>query len=239
MLNDMLVLDYIKENLGFPFQKLEMDDDKILEYIKKFVLRKFSYWVPDKNKISLDLDADVNKVPSRQNEYFIRDPEGIDIMNVVEVIPMQGDYMMTGHPITGCRGIPSIREWALNVENSMTIRTFSDIDKTWEFITPNILRISSVVYKWHRCVVEYERLQPVDFRRIPTDLHVLFLDYALANIMVLLGRIRKKYANGNLRTPFGDIPIGDEIYDEGQTKISELEQKMDTLFTPNINVVFG
>jgi hypothetical protein len=55
----------------------------------------------------------------------------------------------------------------------------------------------------------------------------------------MLGRIRKKYANGNLRTPFGDIPIGDEIFDEGQTKISEIEQRMETLFVPNISVHFG
>jgi hypothetical protein len=239
MLNDALVLDYIKDNLGFPFQKLEVDDDKILDYVKKYVIRKFSYWVPDKNKISLDLNSSINKVPSRQNEYFIRDPEGIDIMNIIELIPMQGAYLMSGHPIMGGHGIPSIREWALNVENSMTVRTFSDCDKTWEFIPPNMVRISSLNFKWDRCTVEYERLQPPDFRKIPTDLHVLFLDYALGNIMVMLGRIRKKYSQGNLRTPFGDIPIGDEIFDEGQTKISELEQKMDTLFTPNINVVFG
>jgi len=239
MLNDSLVLDYIKDNLGFPFQKLEIDDDKILEYTKKFTIRKFSYWVPDKNKISLNLNSPQNKVPSRKNEYFVRDPEGLDIMNIVELIPMQGDYLMTGHPIMGGHGIPSIREWALNVENSMTVRMFSDCDKTWEFIPPNIVRISSLNFKWDRCVVEYERLQPPDFRKIPTDLHVLFLDYALASIMIMIGRIRKKYANGNLRTPFGDIPIGDEIFDEGQTKLSELEQKMDTLFTPNISVVFG
>jgi len=239
MLNDNLVLDYIKENLSFPFQKLEIDDDKILDYTKKFTLRKFSYYVPDKNKISLNMNLEINKVPSRTNEFYIRDPEGIDIMNVIEVIPMQGDYLMTGHPIMGGFGIPSIREWALNVNNAMTVRTFSDQDKTWEYQPPNIIRITNRVFAWDRCTVEYERLQPVDFRKIPTDLHMLFLDYALACMMVNIGRIRKKYAQGNLRTPFGEIPIGDEIFDEGQTNKQEIEQRMETLFTPNLNVFFG
>ena len=239
MLNDNLVLDYIKENLSFPFQKLEIDDDKILDYTKRFTLRKFSYYVPDKNKISLDMNLDINKVSSMSNEYYVRDPEGIDIMNVIEVIPMEGDYLMTGHPIMGGQGIPSIREWALQTNNSMTSRTFSDMDKTWEFIPPNKIRITGRIFKWNRCVVEYERLQPTDFRKIPTDLHMLFMDYALACMMENIGRIRKKYSQGNLRTPFGEIPIGDEIFDEGQTKKQEIEQRMEQLFTPNLSVFFG
>jgi len=190
MLNDNLVLDYIKENLSFPFQKLEIDDDKILDYTKKFTLRKFSYYVPDKNKISIDLNLEINKVPRMANEYYLRDPEGIDIMNIIEIIPMQGAYLMTGHPIMGGYGIPSVRDWALSVSNSMTVRHFSDMDKTWEFMPPNKFRISNNIFKWKRCVVEYERLQPADFRKIPTDLHMLFMEYALACMMINIGRIR-------------------------------------------------
>ena len=239
MLNDNLVLDYIKENLAFPFQKLEIDDIKILDYTKRFTLRKFSYYVPDKERISVDLTLDINKVPSRKNEYYLRDPEGIDIMNIIDLIPMKGDYLMTGHPIMGGHGVPSMREWALQTNNSMNVRAFSEMNKTWEFMPPNMFRITNQIFTWHRCTVEYERLQPEDFRKIPADLHMLFMDYALASMMENIGRIRKKYAQGNLRTPFGDIPIGDEIFDEGQTKKQEIEQRMETLFTPNINVVFG
>jgi len=240
MLNDNLVLDFIKENLAFPFQKLEIDDDKILDYTKRFTLRKFSYYVPDKNKISLNMILPVNKVPSTTNEFYVRDPEGIDIMNVIEVVPMQGDYLLSGHPFSGmAQDMISMRDWALNVSNAMTARTFSNLDKTWEFEPPNIIRISNDVYAWQRCTIIYERLQPTDFRKIPTDLHMLFMEYALACMMENIGRIRKKYSQGTLRTPFGEIPLGDEIFEEGQQKKQDIEQRMETLFTPNISVVFG
>jgi len=33
--------------------------------------------------------------------------------------------------------------------------------------------------------------------------------------------------------------LGDEIFDEGQTMKQEIEQRMETMFVPNIGVVFG
>ena len=55
MLNEQRVLAYIKDNLAFPFMHLELTDEKIMEYVKDYTLREFSYYVPDKNTISLNI----------------------------------------------------------------------------------------------------------------------------------------------------------------------------------------
>jgi hypothetical protein len=87
--------------------------------------------------------------------------------------------------------------------------------------------------------VEYERMQADDFREVPNSLQVLFLELCLADVMISLGRIRKRYGGGNLRTPFGEIPLESDIFDEGKTKKSEIIEKLERLFIPNIVIDHG
>ena len=51
--------------------------------------------------------------------------------------------------------------------------------------------------------------------------------------MILLGRIRKKY-EGNLKTPFGDIPISAEVGDEGKEKKTAILEKLQGGIMTNI-----
>jgi len=238
MLNDAYVLGYIKDNLGFPFQKLEIDDQKILEYVKNHTIRLFSDYVPDKNKISMNLNSDSVKVPSMANEYYLRDPEGLDILSIIEIIGDGGDYFTLGHPYVGVlSGGPGLRDWALATETAMMGYQHSSLLKTWEFYPPNRFRISTgCVVNLDNVTVVYERLQPPDFRKIPTQHHRLFCDLALADIMIMIGRIRKKYSSGNLRTPFGEIPLEADIFDEGKDLKRELIDKMDRMFLPDVHI---
>jgi len=218
MLNDAYVLGYIKDNLGFPFQKLEVDDDKILEYVKNHTIRLFSDYVPDKNKRI--------------------DPEGLDILSIIAIIGDGGDYFTLGHPYVGVlSGGPGLRDWALATETAMMGYQHSSLLKTWEFYPPNRFRLSTgCVVNMDNVTVEYERLQPPDFRKIPTQHHRLFCDLALADIMIMVGRIRKKYSGGNLRTPFGEIPLEADIFDEGRDLKRELIDRMDRMFLPDVHI---
>ena len=49
MLNQTRLLSYIKQNLGFPFQFIELKDEEILSYVEEFTLREFSHYFPDSN----------------------------------------------------------------------------------------------------------------------------------------------------------------------------------------------
>jgi len=230
MLDDAKVLKYVKRNLGFPFMHLEWSDEEILDYIKEDTIRDWSYYVPDVKKMSLNLAAESNKVPGRTNEFYLNEPEGREILNVVDLYFDQGQLYALGHPPFGVFSEGEIREWAYAVNSAMTTKMFSSFDTTFEFTHPNVVRISPYPFNNVRsCTVEYERMSSDDFREVPNDLHKYFLDLALADVMIALGRIRKRYGGGNLRTPFGEIPLESDIFDEGKTLRQEVTEKLERL----------
>jgi len=142
MLDDSRVLNYIKKNLGFPFMHLEWSDKEILSYVKEDTIREWSYYVPDVKKLALNLNLDSSKVPGRVNEFYINEPDGREILNIVDLYFDQGNYYALGHPPLGVFTHGELRDWALRVETSMQTKMFSSWDYTFEFKHPNIVRIS-------------------------------------------------------------------------------------------------
>lgn len=240
MLNHSRVLGYIKDHLGFPHTHIELEDEQIIQRFVTYSLREFSEYVPDRTKLVLNLSDPVYKVPNIQNEWYLKDPDNIEILNVVEVYFDGSDEFLHGHPMFGPFSHYELREWALATEMAGQTKQFSSFDKTYEFRHPNVLRISPVPTTGSgSATVEYERMQPSDLRGIPNEHQILFCQFALADIMIQMGRIRKKYGDGNLRTPFGEIPIGSDIYEEGKELKDKLLEKMDRLYLPNVSVDFG
>lgn len=235
MLNQNRVLNYIKSELGFPFIEIELEDEKILEHITEYTLREFSYFVPQVKKIGLNLDLEINKVPGRSNEFYLTDPEGIEILNVKEIYPKLSNHLIHGQPPIGPLSFGELKSWALDNEMAGMLKSFSSYDMTFEFTHPNIVRISSEMNNTGYVTVEYERMQPSDFSGVQNEYQWVFQDLALADIMIIIGRIRKKYS-GRLSTIFGEIPLGDEILDEGKEKKREVLEKLN--LGPTLNVIF-
>ena len=248
MLNETRVLKYIKTNLGFPFHTIEIEDDDMIDYVKEFTLREFSYYIPEVRKMGLNLTLEANKVPGRSNEFYIDEFEGKEILSIKDIYFSSSSLYYHGHPPFGADvygtaigSTPnSIKEWALSVEMSGMAKKFSSFDYTFEFQHPNIVRISPnpVESGEGTVTVEYERVQSDDFSGIPNEFQNLFMELALADIMVTIGRIRKKYG-GQMRTPYGEIPIEAEIGDEGKEKKRELIELLKTNMIPNITVDFA
>ncbi len=240
MLNEQRVLSYIKDNLAWDFMQLELTDQKIIEYVRDHTRREFSYFVPDKNTISLDLSQAYNRVAGKGNEYYIEDPQGLEILNVVDFYTRNSEYYLHNHPPLGPMSMGELPEFALAVSNAMTVKMFSSFDYTIEFKHPNIMRISpQPTGSINVVAVEYERQQPPDYSGIPNDVHLNFLKLALADIMIVIGRIRKKYGAGNLRTPFGEIPLGDEIFEEGKELKRDQLEYLERLWVPSIRIDHG
>jgi len=239
MLNHARVLGYIKDFLGFPHVHIELDDQQIIQRFVTYTLREFSEYIPHVNKLVLNLNDSTYKVNNIQNEFYLKDPDNVEILNVVEVYFGGSDDLLMGAPIFGPMSHFEIRDWALATEMAGQLKMFSSFDKTFEFRSPNILRISPVPTTGSGCcTVEYERMQPEDLSGIPNEHQIMFCKMALADTQVQIGRIRKKYG-GQLRTPFGEIPLNDEIGDEGKELKRECIEKMERLFLPNISIDFG
>jgi hypothetical protein len=45
MLSESTILEYVKDNLGWPFMHLELTDEQILEYVQKHTIKEFSYYI--------------------------------------------------------------------------------------------------------------------------------------------------------------------------------------------------
>lgn len=241
MLNQSRVLNYVKDNLGFPFQFMELEDDKIIEYFTNYSLREFSRYVPEVRTMALNLGFSANQVVGRVNEFYIYEPEGREILNVVNIYFPVGQSLIFGHPPLGPFSQGELRTWALDVEVAGMIKQFSSYDYTHEFRHPNILiiRPNPTSSEYNVIAVEYERMQAEDLRGVPNEFQILFCELALADIMIVLGRIRKKYGGGTLRTPFGEVPLEAEILDEGRDKKRDIIEKLTAGSLPNVVLDIG
>jgi hypothetical protein len=239
MLNDGKVLSFVKQNLGFPFMFIELTDDQILDYIKEFTVKEFSYYFPDTNTIGYNLGVESNRVPGKANEFYIEDDRGLEILNIKNIYFSTSSYMMFGHPPLGPVSLGELGNWALSVETAGWIKQFSSWDYTHEFKHPNIVRISPTPNSEGWIAIEYERMQPDDFSKIPNDLQHHFLELCLADIMIVVGRARARYADGNIKTPYGEVPLMGNIFQEGQDKKKEVLDKLTSGSLPNVSIDIG
>lgn len=238
MLSQQKVLTFIKDSLGFPFMHLEWTDDKIIEYFTEHTLSEFSHYQADINRMNLNLLLDANKVPGRSNEWYLTEPKGREIFNIIDIYFSLGNEILMGHPPMGVLSYGELREFALSVTTSMTTKMFSDYDHTFEFMHPNKVRISGLPLNEDNVTVEYERIHAKDLGTIPNEFQFLFKQFALADIMIALGRIRKRYG-GNMRTPFGEIPLEADILDEGRDLKREIKEKLDNTLITNVIIDHG
>jgi len=239
MLNQSRVLNYIKDHLGFPSMHLELSDENITDFVSEYTLREFSHYIPELKRMNLSLLNENAMVPSRSNEWYLEEPEGLEILSVVDVLFPLGHEIIFGHPIQGPYSHGEIKGWALDVAMAGDIRHFSEQNKNFEFIHPNVIRISPISpINVANVTIEYERVQPPDFRGIPNDLQVVFCKYALADVMIKVGRVRKKY-EGQMNTPFGPVPISSEILEEGKELKQQIEDKLIETYLPNVTIKFG
>jgi hypothetical protein len=238
MLNCTEVLEYVKDNLGFPHMHLELSDEEILKIITNTSLKEFSKYFPQKVQVGINLNLSMNKVPGYQNRYYIFDPDELEILNISDVIMSQSADLFFGHPAWGTLSYNEVPSFMLATEMARTAKKWSRWNYNYIFYHPNILQITPIPNDI-MCIVEYERMQPPDLRGISNELQYFYKDLCLADTMIRIGRIRKRYGDGNLKTPFGEIPLSAEIFEEGKEMKRELLEKFEKGSLPNVTISFG
>jgi len=234
MLDWNKVMRYIRGRLALPSTFIEKSESEIREWIIDNSLPLYSNYYPDWERVGI-VTANPNYVnPLKKNQYLIHDEEGLPIYAVRECyFPFEGQAF-SGHPIMPPMSFGNLTAWSTDVFKSRFFYPFSMFSYTYRFVHPNFVEIFTE-QKPAQFVVEYERLQPPDLRKIPASMERIFKDLCLADCMIWIGSIRTMYTD--LATPFGPIPLkGEEMLSRGEDLRRDLIDFMSEDSRPPITI---
>lgn len=236
MLNFSQVLQYIKARLSLPNGCLEKTDAELQEYIINATIPDFSNYFPDVEWTSV-LPSNINyTVPGKTYHYRFFDDEDLPIYGIKECYFSESDDYITGHPPLSSFSFESMKWWSLSVFKSRFFKPFSCWHKTYRFIPPNIVRVLPEADS--NFVVEYEREQPHDLRKIPPAMKRIFMDLALADCGILIGSIRTQFTE--ITTQYGTIPLkGEDLKTEYQDLRRETIDKLAENSLPEVTIDIG
>jgi len=231
MLSWSFIVERIREELSLPFQMLEKSNEQIIDYLKRNALRKFTFYFPQKWRLTLDCSDPAFNVPGRFSEFYLIDPDDREIKTVVAVYPTIAPYLFNNHPFMGPWSTGEVEEWHLRVYNSNLLSPFSNFKYIHEFIPPNMIRITPKFTG--KATIEYERSHDSELSSINPELEDSFVDLCIAMFFMMIGRLRQKY--GTNQSPFGEIPLnGDLIYNDGKELFDKTIDKFDRMTVPNV-----
>lgn len=238
MLSWSKTLRYVKANLSLPSSFIEDSDTQIQEYLKLTALSDFSTYFPDMERTPVYPKESSYKVSGKENQYYFYDEEGLDIFNVVYCYFNVTNELWTGHPLVGPYSLEHYKWFSLAVFKSKLFKKYSDYDRVYRYIPPNIIEILPNNVSDDSFVVEYERMQPEDLSKIPQALEMMFMDLCLAHMMLKLGNMRSHYGGGNIETPFGSIPLnGEDLRQRGEDLRQRITDKMADNSVPEILIM--
>ena len=225
MLNFNQILKYIKGRLSLPSTFIEKTDNEMIEWIQNVSIPDFSEYFPDEEYTSVIVSNSNYLVPGKTYHYRFFDEEDLPIYGIKECYFSISDDLIAGHPIMGALSFDNLECWALGVFKSRFFKPFTEWDRTFKFFMPNIVRV--LPSATDNFVVNYEREQPHDLRKIPPSMKRIFMDLCLADIMLWIGSIRSHYGGGRITTPFGEIPLeGDTLKSDGNELRREVIEKL-------------
>lgn len=231
MLSWSFIIQRIKEELSLPFQMLEFKDDQIIDYLKRNALSKFTFYFPQKWRMTLNCSDPSIQVPGRHSEFYLIDPDDRQIKTIINFYPTIGQHVLSNHPPMGPWTTSELPEWHLSVYNSNLMHPVSNFNYNCEFIPPSMFRITP---KFNgKCTIEYERSHDPELSTINPEMEDFFIDLCMGMFFMMIGRLRQKY--NSTQTPFGEIPLnGDLIYNDGKEIYDRTIEKFERTTIPNV-----
>jgi hypothetical protein len=234
MLSWSYVLQRVKDNLSSPFQGLEKTDDEIVDYMKRTVLKKWEYYYPSVNRITLNTYDENVRVPGKKSTFFLFDPDGRQIKNIKAMYNDMGSILLFGHDAFGAFSYDQVPQIALQNQQANNTLLYSPYNYTVRFRPPNICEISPSFEG--ECCIEYERETDPELSEIIPDLEDIFCDLCVGMVEMWIGKNRMKFST--YQTQFGEVTVngeslyndGKEIYDRVIEKLSSSYMCMNTIF---------
>lgn len=221
------VLARVKDDLLTPNTPLEKTDDQIIDYLQRNTLQKWAYYFPSINRITLNTYDENVRVPHKNSCYYIFDPEGREVKNIVKMYDNAGSSILYGHDIYGAWSYDQTPQIALQNQQANNTMMYSPYYYIVRFYPPNICEIKPN-YEGS-CVIEYEREIDKNLSDVYPDLEDIFTELCIAMSEMWIGKLRMRYSN--YQTQFGEIQLnGESIYNEGKEKYDRIIEKLQTSY---------
>lgn len=223
------VCSYIKRSLGSPYIPLELTNDELLPYITEDALTLFTEYVPDVNRIVLDISnpKKFRVYPKVENLFWVKDPDERQVLSIVDVNKDSNAYLAFGYPVfMPYTSAENAMNYALSMANADIAMQYSKTDLSWQ-------QERNLNQVWIYCEdsisnlfsVKYTRTHDLNLSTIPQEYNQTFKDTALAYVMKSIGEIRSKYST--LNTPVNDIQIDNSIRDRGDSLLDKCKDKLE------------
>jgi len=217
------LISYIKLHLGAPIMKIEFSDDELIQIISEHTLPEFSRYFPLlRYYMFTEEDNCIQYEPTKiyQIKNFpykvIKIDEIIAKPNIIDLNQNTAVAMYSGD-VTNLLGANYMNQAKLTVL----------ADDTWTFISPDkieLIKSNNSMWIYDDFMAKLACIHP-DPSTVDPDAYIFLRDLAAADIMIFIGKIRKKFRQ--FATPAGTVEINaDEIIQEGlqlkQTTIENL-----------------
>ena len=227
MLSWAYILRRCKYKLQTPNGGVEKTDDELVDYMKDVALKKWEYYYPSTNRITLNTYDDNIKVPNRTSCFYIFDPDGRQVKNVKAIYTDMGDKMLFGHDLYGAWSYDQVPQVALQNQIASNTTLYSTFNYTVRFYPPNICEIMPKFEG--KCTIEYEREIDPELSDIIPDLEDFFTELCVSMVMMWIGGLRMKYSTYN--TQFGEIQLnGEALYNEGKEIYNQIIEKLQSSY---------
>lgn len=248
MLSWTTVMKYVTGRLALPSTFIEKSEKEMKEWCIMTSLKTFSDFFPDVEWTTVLSGDPKYRVLGKAAHYYFFDEERLDILGIINCYMPLGHDMLSGHPPMGAFSFEGAKWWALEVFKSRFFKPFSMWDYTYRFIPPNQVRVlpdpngnmSPGSVSGSNFVVEYERMQPSDLRKIPAAMARQFMELCYADVAIWISSIRQNYGDGQVETPFGSINLrGNDLKQEALDIKRELEEQFRDETIPGISIDVG
>ena len=178
------ILSYIKMKLGANVRALEYTDNEIIDYIKEHVLLDFSSYFPASTFLTVKQFDD--KVPGRQDHYYLRVKGDIKVFSVVRNYNtnlsqlFNIDFTVMTDPIASHMFDEQLAYYC--------VPTFV------EFVPPNMVKISNshIIQKDFTVKLQINHISPVTIR---SGLYSTFKDICLGEIADIILANREVFSS--------------------------------------------
>jgi hypothetical protein len=202
------VIDYIKMNLGANVNRIELSDEQIQEILENHTLPEFS------NYDSLRIYHRMTR-HDIVSDYPIRRYQINTDYRILDVNKKINNSMMDDLIGAVELGTTDLADFLVK-RNATDMRLSVSPTETYRFVAPDILELIETGF--YNSTIEFVLELGVvhkDVSTISPSLYDQFRSLALGDIMINLGRIRKRF--GQLSTPYGTIDNNaDALIQEGK-----------------------